>query len=84
MARSKRHLTCEDVGLLAAKEEQVDKNFIETMLGDGVDDMKSAGKKVAVKRNSGPIAEQSTTQTEPPRLSTLPRPSTTQSRMIMT
>ena len=30
-------LTCEDVVLLAANEEQVDKNFIDTMVGDGVE-----------------------------------------------
>ena len=43
-------LTCEDVGLFAAEEKQVDKNIIETMLCDGVDELKSAGKKVAVKK----------------------------------
>ena len=29
-------LTCEDVALLAANEEQADKNFIDTMVGAGV------------------------------------------------
>ena len=43
-------LTCEDVALPAAKEEQVDKSFIDTMLGEGVDEMKGAGKKIAAKK----------------------------------
>ena len=43
-------LTCEDVALLAAKKEQVDKNFIDTMLGEGVDETKGAGKQIAVKK----------------------------------
>ena len=38
------------MALLAANEEQVDKNFIDTMVGEGVQEMKGAGKKVAAKK----------------------------------
>ena len=32
--------TCDDVALLAADESQTDKNIIDAMIGDGVDELK--------------------------------------------
>ena len=40
--------TCEDVALLVADESQTDKNIIEAMIGDGIDELKAAGDKIAV------------------------------------
>ena len=76
-------LTCEDVGLLAAEEKQVDKNIIETMLGDGVDELKSAGKKVAVKI-CWTYCRAVYDADRAPRSPTLPWPWMTQSRTITT
>ena len=42
--------TCEDIGLLASDEKLVDVNIIDLMVAKGDEAMKSAGKKVAVRK----------------------------------
>ena len=47
---SQRLHHCEGVGLLAAEEKLVDPNIIEVMEGEGVEEVKIRGKKVAVRK----------------------------------
>ena len=44
-----RILACEDFAIVAAEEALTDKNIIEPMIGDGIEDMKGPGKRVAIK-----------------------------------